>query len=64
MDNISGFGRNIERAKTFQKKCAFCRGTNNSAEKCFKKVRQEKEKYHAAGSSGQQTNRTDASKMY
>ena len=39
LDSISGFGRNSERANTVHKKCTFCGGTNNSAEKCFKSIR-------------------------
>ena len=48
LDISSGFGRNGERANTVQTKCTFCGGTNNSAEKCFKSIRQEKEKACAA----------------
>ena len=47
----SGFGRNSERANTVQTKCTFCGGTNHYAEKCFKRIRQEKEKSSAAGAS-------------
>ena len=36
------FGRNSEISNTFQKKCTFCVGTNHSAEKYFKRIRQEK----------------------
>ena len=49
LDSSSGFGRNSERANTFQKKCTFCKGVNHSAEKCFKRIRQEKERVRAAG---------------
>ena len=51
LDSSSGFGRNSERTNTVQKKCTFCGGTNHSAEKCFKRIRQEKEKSSAAGAS-------------
>ena len=44
MDRSSGFGRNSERVNTVQKKCTFCGGVHHSVEKCFKKIRQEKEK--------------------
>ena len=44
LDSSSGFGRNIERANAVQIKCTFCGGTNHSAEKCFKRIRKEKEK--------------------
>ena len=48
LDSSSGCGRNSERANTFQKKCTFCGGTNHSAEKCFKRIRQENEKSRMA----------------
>ena len=48
LDSSSGFGINSERAKNVKKNCTFCGGTNHSAEKCFKSIRQEKEKAHAA----------------
>ena len=38
----SGLGRNSERAHDVQTKCTFCGGTNHSAEKCFKRIIQEK----------------------
>ena len=44
LDSRSGFGRNIERADDVQTKCTFCEGTNHSAEKCFKRIRNETEK--------------------
>ena len=59
LDSSSGLERNSERENTIQKKCTFCGGTNNSAEKRFKKIRQEKEKACAAGASDNiQTERT------
>ena len=36
-----------ERAHAFQTNCTFCGGVNHSAEKCFKKIRKEKEKSRA-----------------
>ena len=55
----SGFGRYNERANTVQTMCAFCGGFNHSVEKCFKIIRQEKEKARAAGDSdNRQTERT------
>ena len=44
IDISSGFGRNSGRENTVQTKCTFCGGVNHSAEKCFKRNRQEKEK--------------------
>ena len=59
LDSSSGFGRNSEIAKTVQTKCTFCGGTNYSAEKCFKMIRQEKKKARAAGhSDNRQTEHT------
>ena len=49
LDSSSGFVRNNEIENNFQKKCTFCRGTNHSAEKCFKSIRQEKEKARVDG---------------
>ena len=42
LDSSSGFGRNIERANTVQKKCTFCGGVNPSAD--FFKVSNRKRK--------------------
>ena len=33
----------------FQKKCTFCEGDNHSSEKCFTRIRKEKEKSSAVG---------------
>ena len=52
LDISSGFGRNNEKENTVQKKGTFCGGTNHSAEKYFKSIRQEKEKVCADGASG------------
>ena len=49
MYSSSGFGRNSERANTVQTKCICFGGVNQSAEKCFKRITQEKEKACAAG---------------
>ena len=38
-----------ERAHSVQSKCTFCGGNNHSAEKCFKRIRKEKEKARAVG---------------
>ena len=57
--NSSDFGENSERENTVETKCNFCGGDNHSAEKCFKKIRKEKEKVRAAGDSdNRQTERT------
>ena len=49
LDISSGCGKNSEGENIFQTKCAFCGGANNSAEKCFKRIRKEKKKSRAAG---------------
>ena len=51
MNSSSGFGRNSEKANTVLTKYTFCGGFNCSAEKCFKSIRQKKEKARAAGAS-------------
>ena len=51
LDSSSGFGRNSEIAHDVQTKCTFCGGTNHSAEKCFKRIRKEKEKSRAVDAS-------------
>ena len=59
LDSSSGCGRNSKRENTVHTKCTFCGGANHSAEKCFKSIRKEKEKYRAAGvSDNRQTERT------
>ena len=48
LDNsVSGYSRHNERAHYVQTKCTFCGLINHSAEKCFKRIRQEKEKARA-----------------
>ena len=51
LDRSSGFGKNSKRENHVQTKCNVCGGANHSAEKCFKSIRKEKEKAHAAGDS-------------
>ena len=59
IDSSSGFGRNSERAHTVNTKCTFCGGVNYYAEKCFKRIRKEKEKARAVDvSSNRQMERT------
>ena len=47
LDISSGFGSNSEIAHDVHTKGTFCEGTNQSAEKCFKGIRKEKEKSRA-----------------
>ena len=50
LDNsVSGSGRHNEIAHYVQTKCTLCGLNNHSAEKCFKRIRQEKEKSCAVG---------------
>ena len=59
LDSSSGCGGNIERTNTVQTNCTFCGGANHSAEKCFNRIRKEKEKSRAAGDSdNRRTDRT------
>ena len=48
-NSVSGFGIHNERAHSVQTKRKFCGLNNHSAEKCFKRIRQEKEKARAIG---------------
>ena len=47
LDSSSGFGSNNERVHDVHTKCTFCGGVNHSAEKCFKRIRKEKDKSRA-----------------
>ena len=52
LDNtLSGSSRHNEKAKYFRTKCTYCGLNNHSVEKCFKKIRKEKEKTRSAGTS-------------
>ena len=48
LDNsVSGSSRHNDRAHSVQTKCTFCGLNNHSTGKCFKRIRQEKEKARA-----------------
>ena len=47
LESSSVSSSNSERAHYVQKKCTFCGGNNHAAEKCFKRIRKEKEKARA-----------------
>ena len=49
LDRSSGCGKNSERENIVHTKCNFCGNANNSTEKCFKRIRNIKEKARAAG---------------
>ena len=65
LDNsVSGSSIHNERAHSVQKKCN-CFGINNhSAEKCFKRIRQEKEKSRAVGISSNRNSERPPRKCY
>ena len=46
-DSSSGSSRNSEKAHAVHTKCIFCGGNNHYAEKCFTRIRKEKEKARA-----------------
>ena len=48
-NSVSWSSRQNERAHSVHKKCTFCGLNNHSAEKNFKRIRQEKEKARAVG---------------
>ena len=52
LDNSnSGSIRHNEKANSVQTKCTYCGLNNHSVEKCFKRIRKEKEKARSAGTS-------------
>ena len=61
LDNsVSGCSRHNERAHSVQTKCTFCGLNKHSAEKYFKRIRQEKEKSRVVGiSSNRNPDRPD-----
>ena len=65
LDNsVSGSSRHNERAHSVQKKCTFCGLNNHSEEKCFKRIRQEKEKARAVGISSNRNSERPPQKCY
>ena len=61
-NSISGSSRHNERSHSVQKKCTFCGLNNHSAGKCFKSIRQEKEKSRAVGISSNRNSDRPAQK--
>ena len=47
----SGYIKNNEKENSAKAKCTYCGLSNHSVEKCFKKIRKEKEKARSAGTS-------------
>ena len=48
-NSVSGSSRHNERSHSVQTKCTFCGLNHHSAEKCFKRIRQGKEKSRVVG---------------
>ena len=62
--SVSGFSRHNERAHSVQIKRTFCGLNNHSVEKCFKNIRQEKEKARAVGVSSNRNSERPPRKFY
>ena len=63
-NSVLWFIRHNERAQYVQTKCTFCGHNNHSAEKCFKNIRQEKEKARAVGISSNRNSDRPSRKCY
>ena len=65
LDNsVSESSRHNKRANSVQTKCTFCGLNNHSAGKCFKRIRQEKEKARAVGISSNRNSERLPRKCY
>ena len=65
LDNsVSGSIRHNKRAHYVQKKCTYCVLNNHSTGKCFKRIRQEKEKARAVGISSNRNSEGPSRKCY
>ena len=65
LDNsLSGSSRHNEKAKYAQTKCTYCGLNNYSVEKCFKKIRQEKDEARSAGTSSNKNLNSPARKCF
>ena len=65
LDNSnSGSSRHNEKANYVQKKCTYCGLSNHSVEKCFKKIRKEKEKARSAVTSSNKNSDRPARKCF
>ena len=62
--SVSGSSIHNEIAHYVQKKCTFCGLNNHSEEKCFKRIRQEKEKARAVGISSNRNLRRPPRKCF
>ena len=60
----SGSSKHNKKAKSAQAKCTYCGFSNHSVEKCFKKIRKEKEKARSADTSPNKNSDLPAWKCY
>ena len=57
-------GKHNEKANSAKAKCTYCGLTNHSVEKCFKKIRKDKEKARSAGASSNKNSDRPARKCF
>ena len=60
----SGSSKHNEKAKSTKAKCTYCELSNHSVEKCFKKIRKEKEKARSTGTSSNKNSDRPACKCF
>ena len=63
-NSLSGSSRHSEKANYAKAKCTYCGLNNHSVEKCFKKIRKEKEKARSAGTSSNKNSDRPARKFF
>ena len=65
LDNInSGSNRHNEKANSVHTTCTYCGLSNHSVEKCFKRIRKDKEKARSAGTSSNKNSDRTARKCF
>ena len=65
IDSIqSGSSKHNEKANSAKAKCTYCGLSNHSVEKCFKKIRKDKEKASSAGTSSNKNSDRPARKCF
>ena len=62
--SVSGSSRHSEKANSAKAKCTYCGLNNHSEEKCFKKIKKEKEKARSAGTSSKKNSDRPAQKFF
>ena len=60
----SGSSKHNEKENSVKAKCTYCGLTNHSVEKCFKKIRKEKEKARSVGASSNKNSDRPARKCF